>query len=81
MHLQGRDFNIKGVELLRHFQIVHSSKLAKFRRDMENYEVVRKIGAGNFAKVYLAVHTPTGRKVSFTALAAGLCSDAAAVIY
>lgn len=31
---------------------------------MENYEILRKLGAGNFAKVYLALHTPTGRKVS-----------------
>lgn len=48
---------------------------------MENYEVIRKIGAGNFAKVYLAVHTPTGRKVRFTALAAQACISDAAVRY
>jgi len=31
---------------------------------MENYEILRELGAGNFAKVYLALHTPTGRQVS-----------------
>ena len=30
---------------------------------MENYQVLRKIGSGNFAKVYLAVHTPTRKQV------------------
>lgn len=31
---------------------------------MDDYKVLQKIGAGNFAKVYLAVHVPTGKKVS-----------------
>lgn len=45
---------------------------------MENYQVLRKIGSGNFAKVYLAVHTPTGRRVSATRRAAPACELVAA---
>lgn len=43
---------------------------------MENYQVLRKIGSGNFAKVYLAVHTPTGRRVGATRRAAPACERA-----
>ncbi len=31
---------------------------------MENYRRIRKIGSGNFAKVYLAVHEKSGRQVA-----------------
>lgn len=31
---------------------------------MENYQIQYKLGSGNFAKVYLAVHNITGQEVS-----------------
>lgn len=31
---------------------------------MEHYQVLRKLGRGNFAKVYLALHVPSGKQVS-----------------
>ena len=34
---------------------------------MEHYQLLRKIGRGNFAKVYLALHVPSGKQVSVAA--------------
>ena len=31
---------------------------------MEHYQLLRKLGRGNFAKVYLALHVPSGKQVS-----------------
>jgi len=31
---------------------------------MDNYRTIKKIGSGNFAKVYLAVHKKSGRHVA-----------------
>lgn len=31
---------------------------------MESYKTIKKIGSGNFAKVYLAVHQKSGRQVA-----------------
>lgn len=31
---------------------------------MENYRIIRKLGSGNFAKVYLALHEPSSRQVA-----------------
>ena len=41
---------------------------------MENYKILRKIGSGNFAKVFLAVHAKTGEQVSYkNTLTSRLC--------
>ena len=34
---------------------------------MEHYQLLRKLGRGNFAKVYLALHVPSGKQVSVAA--------------
>ena len=31
---------------------------------MEHYQLLRKLGRGNFAKVYLALHLPSGKQVA-----------------